>query len=58
MEKETLEREESRQVNLQNPILQNSCWSFNTGTSNEEILQKALKKLETKKGVPEPATPS
>ena len=54
----TLEREESRQVNLQNPILQNSCWSFNTGTKNEDVLQKALKKLETKKGVPEPATPS
>lgn len=40
-----LEREDSRQLGIQNPNLRNTCWSFNDKTENKEALGAALKKL-------------
>lgn len=40
-----LEREESRQLGVQNPNLRNTCWSFNENTADQKALDEALKKL-------------
>lgn len=40
-----LDRDESQQLAIANPILRNTCWSFNDDGKNEETLGRALKKL-------------
>ncbi|HEU5360207.1 MAG TPA: DUF2889 domain-containing protein [Candidatus Deferrimicrobiaceae bacterium] len=45
----SLDLEENRQMGLRSPILADTCYAFNRASADEEILQRALKKVEEAK---------
>ena len=45
----SLDLEENRQMGLRSPILADTCYAFNRASADEEVLERALKKVEEAK---------